>query len=186
MTPYGPHLPVCLQSPSKRGGAFSLLIPLHQAGRFLLTGSAFFDIAFADRWFVWFPPFSRTPRGKRGKGSADSHRVGLPLFLLAASLSILACLLHRFALGRGKRRGTVARRRFYGRGEQKYVTTKKRSLLKDTCHLARIIRGECDVCGQPASLHMPMKAHGWYCGTHCPVCKALASGTRASLRRRPS
>lgn len=51
------------------------------------------------------------------------------------------------------------------------MTVKLRA-FHEPCHLARIVYGQCDGCGEwPEQLHLPTKEHGWYCAGCCPVCQ---------------
>jgi hypothetical protein len=42
-------------------------------------------------------------------------------------------------------------------------------------------RCTCDVCGTHCgTVHIPLRARGWYCADHCPACRGPAIGPRAS------
>jgi hypothetical protein len=39
------------------------------------------------------------------------------------------------------------------------------------CRSSTSLHGVCDKCGSvPATLHLPLRHHGWFCGLHCPEC----------------
>jgi hypothetical protein len=45
--------------------------------------------------------------------------------------------------------------------------------MKRECFSSHRVSANCDRCGcRPEVLHMPMRLHGWFCPSCCPVCCA--------------